>query len=206
MKRMLFAAALALLIPGEASAQIGGICYPRPAIGVALGLLTHDVPVDPVPAGGGRHGLASTTGTGFEGSVQGSFPISRDWGLTAEAGAGSMGVVLERDAAGNYLTQPTGDDLEFRRLNLGVLHYRPGHTICGYSSIRIGMYRYGYRGTVLTVPGGAAMMGFEVPTAASRSYFFELEISVALTKAQAPVTPAPLATNIRPTFGFRYRF
>jgi hypothetical protein len=50
------------------------------------------------------------------------------------------------------------------------------------------------------------MMGSEFPISDSGAVFFELELSVALTKMRPPLTSDPVAVNIRPVVGFRHRF
>ena len=205
MKKICFSVAITLFMPVETSAQIRRSCEPRVAIGAALGLLTHDIEVDPALAGVGRFGLATTRGTGLEASVNSTVPISAEWSLTAEFGTGAMAAVQERDASGTYVWKKTGDDVTVRRLQVGLQRHRPSRFLCGYASLAVGLYRYSYRGVALNVPAGAAMMGFEAPQTGSGALFFEIGLSVALTKLEAP-TAAEIVTNIRPAVGWRYRF
>jgi hypothetical protein len=205
MKHVWIAAALTLFMPVETSAQSARACEPRVAIGAAAGLLTVDIPIDPVLAGLGRFGLASATGTGLEGAVQTTVPIAADWNLKAELGAGAMAVAQERDATGNYVRRKTGDDVTIQRLQVGLQHHRAGLRSCGYASLEVGLYRYGYRGTALNVPGAAGTVGLEVPRSGSGTLFVEVGVSVVLTRLLAP-TAAELVANIRPAVGWRYRF
>jgi hypothetical protein len=49
------------------------------------------------------------------------------------------------------------------------------------------------------------MMGYEAPRSGSVAWFGEIGLSVALSKYQTP-TADVLVVNVRPAFGFRYRF
>jgi hypothetical protein len=202
--RICIAAIFTVVIATPANAQTA--CDPPAAIGGALSFLILDTPVDPVPAGGGRFGLASTTGTGLEGSVHAMFPISPEWGVNVEAGTGRMAVVLERDASGESVNRRTGDDAAFHRITAGLFKMHAGLRSCTYAGVRLGLYRYSYQGVSLNAGGGAAFMGFNVPVTESGALFFELELSVGITKARAPLTPASVAPQIRPSIGYRYRF
>ena len=193
-----------LLMPALTHAQPP--CDVRGAIGGAVGWLILDTPVDPVLAGVGRNGLASTTGTGLEGSVHAVVPISGGWGFTSEAGIGSMAVALERDNAGAPVGGRTDDNVTFARLVGGVLKTRAGVSTCTYFGVRAGLYRYTYRHVSLNAGGVSAMMGGDIPLSESGALFFELEFSVAITKARPPLTPAGVVPNVRPSFGYRYRF
>jgi hypothetical protein len=181
-------------------------CDVRGAIGGAAGWLILDTPVDPTLAGVGRNGLASTTGTGLEGSVHAIVPISGGWGFTTEAGIGSMAVVLERDDAGNSINERTGDNVTFTRVVGGLMKTRAGTRTCTYFGVRAGLYRYSYRDVSLNAGGISAMMGGDIPLSASGALFFEIEFSVAITKSRPPLTPAGVVPNVRPSFGYRYRF
>jgi hypothetical protein len=205
MKKLVAAAALALFLPVETTAQPTA-CEPLVMVGAAAGLLRGDIPVDPEPAGGGRFGLAAATGVGFEGSVHASFPIARTWSLLTEFGTGTRDVLLERDASGTYVQRKTGDEIALRRLNVGLVRNRVGRLACTYASIRGGLYWFGYQGVTLVAPGGAGLLGLEVSVSEMGTVFFEVELYAAITKARPPVTPASAVANIRPAFGFRYRF
>jgi hypothetical protein len=203
--RICFASLVILLLPAGAHAQ-GSPCAPRAAVGAALGFLTLDTPVDPMLAGVGRNGLASTTGTGLEGSVHAIVPISDEWAVTAEAGRGRMAVVLDRDADGNDVNQRTGDDVLFQRFVGGLRKTNTGYRSCIYAGVRVGLYRYTYQGVSLNAGGGAAFMGSDIPLSEHSALFFEIELGVAVTKARPPLTPAGVVPSLRPAFGFRYRF
>jgi hypothetical protein len=84
------ATALALCLPLETSAQ-STPCGSRAVVGAAAWWLKPDIPVDPEPAGGGRHGLARA-GKGLEGFLHASFPITSAWSVLAEFSAPSMGL------------------------------------------------------------------------------------------------------------------
>jgi hypothetical protein len=202
MKKLVAAVAIALCLPVDASAQP---CGSRPVVGAAAAWLNVDIPVDPDLAGVGRHGLAEA-GKGFEGSVHASFPVSSNWSLMTEFGAGSPDVFEERDASGDYVRTRTGDDIALRRLHVGLVRYDVFQYACTYWSVRTGVYRFAYRGVTLNAPGGAGAIGIEVPVATSGSIFFETELNVAITKARPPITPAGVLANVRPALGFRYRF
>jgi hypothetical protein len=204
MKKLAVAAALTLCFPVETNAQTTP-CGSRAILGAAAGLLNVDIPVDPELAGVGRHGLAKA-GLGPEGSLHASIPITSAWSLSTEFGAGSLDVLLERDASSADVETKTDDEIELRRLHFGLMRYRVTPRACVYFSVRAGLYRYGYRGVALNAPGGAGAIGIEVPVAHSGSVFFESELNVALTKARPPITPAGVLANIRPALGFRYRF
>jgi hypothetical protein len=196
------AAVLALCLPVETSAQP---CGSRALVGVAAGLLNVDIPVDPKLAGVGRRGLAKA-GRGLEGSLHASLPIASAWSLLTEFGGGSLDVLLDRDASGAHVQTETGDGIALRRLNVGLMRYDVSPLACVYSSVRVGLYRFAYRGVTLNAPGGAGVIGIEVPVAASASVFFETELNLVLTKARPPITPAGALANVRPALGFRYRF
>ena len=163
------------------------------------------IPVDSELAGGGRHGRARA-GKGLEGSLHASFPITSTWSLLTEFGAASPDVLLERDAFGADVQEKTGDQLTLRRLHIGLVRYDVKPLVCIYWSVRASVYRFAYRGVTLNAPGGAAAIGLEVPFAESGSLFFETELHLALTKARPPVSPELALANLRPVFGFRYRF
>jgi hypothetical protein len=195
---------LLLLVPALTHAQPQ--CDVRGAVGGAVGWLILDTPVDPTLAGVGRNGLASTTGTGLEGSVHAIVPISAGWGFTTEAGFGSMAVALERDDSGASINQRTGDDVKFARVVGGLLKTRAGMRGCTYFGVRGGLYRYSYRDVALNAFGISAMMGGDIPLSESGGLFFEIEFSVAFTKTRPPLTPNGIVPNVRPSFGYRYRF
>ena len=197
-------AVLLVLWPALAGAQ-GRRCEINRGIGGALGLLILDTPVDPVPAGGGQFGLATTTGTGLDGSVHATLPFG-GWAFVAEAGSGRMGVVLTRDAAGNYVHEKTGDDVAFRRLVAGLVKANARDRSCLFAGVKLGLYRFVYDGMALNAGGGAATMGSEWRVSETGVVFFELELSVAITAARAPLSPAGIVPQIRPALGFRYRF
>jgi hypothetical protein len=204
MKKLVAATALALCLPLEADAQPTDCA--RIAVGAAGALLRESIPVDPELAGGGRFGLATARRVGFEGSVHASFPLVRNWVVLTEFGAGSRDVRLERDASGAEVQHKTGHPLTQRRLNVGLVRYRPIRAGCTYWSFRAGRYLFGYAGVTLAAPGGAAAMGSQLPVSESAAIFFEVELYLALTQARPPVTPASALANIRPALGFRYRF
>jgi hypothetical protein len=195
------AMAVALLLPVHASAQ----CEPRGAFGGAVGLLTLDFPVDPVAAGLGRNGLATTTGNGIEGAAHAVVPVAPAWSLTAEFGVGSMATEQERDAAGEYVARSLDERMKVQRLQIGLQRHRAHTSFCDYLGGSVGVYRYSFNGVTLAVPGVAVTMGFEFPQQGSGAFFFELGMSVGLTKLEPP-TDAELVVNIRPAFGWRYRF
>ena len=205
MKKILYAAMCIIVVPFDAAAQSYGRCALRPAVGAALGFLTVDFPVDPVLADAGRFGLATTTGTGLEAAVNNAIPISREWSVTAEFGAGSMGVAQERDGSGTYGFKKLGDDVTIQRVQVGMQHHRPGRFTCGYAGIAAGVYRYNYRGVSLNVPGAAASVGLEAAHTRSGALFVEFGVSLALTELRTP-TAAELVANLRPAVGYRYRF
>jgi hypothetical protein len=202
MRKLLAAAALTACLPLEAGAQT---CGSRAIVGAAAGWLNVDIPVDSELAGVGRHGLAKA-GNGLEGSVHVSFPISSTWSVLTEFGAGSPGVLVERDASGDYVQTRTGDDIALRRLHVGLVRYDVFQYACTYWSVRAALYRFAYRGVTSNAPGAAGAIGIEVPVALSASVFFETELNVAITKARPPITPAGVLANVRPAIGFRYRF
>ena len=193
-----------LLVPALTDAQPA--CDVRGALGGAAGWLILDTPVDPALAGVGRNGLASTAGTGLEGSVHAIVPISGGWGFTTEAGIGSMAVALERDDAGAPLNERTDENVTFSRVVGGLLKNNAGVRTCTYFGVRAGLYRYSYRNVSLNAGGVSAMMGGDIPLSASGALFFEIEFSVAITKARPPLTPSGVVPNVRPSFGYRYRF
>ena len=195
---------LTLLLPAVVHAQPQ--CDVRGAVGGAVGWLILDTPVDPALAGAGRNGLASTTGTGLEGSAHVILPIDRGWGFTAEAGTGRMAVAVERDESGASVTERTSDDATLGRIVAGLMKTRAGYRSCTYFGVRLGVYRYGYRGVSLNAGGISAMMGGDIPLSESGALFFELEFSVAITEARPPLTPSGVVPNVRPSFGYRYRF
>jgi hypothetical protein len=192
---------LVLLLPASGFAQ----CEPRGAVGGSAGLLTLDFPVDPVAAGIGRNGLATTTGNGLEVSAHAVIPLAPEWRIAAEIGGGRMAVQQERDDAGDYVTRALDEKMKVRRLQVGVQRHRAHRTFCDYIGVSIGLYRYDFSGVSLAVPGGAATMGFEFPHSGSGAFFFELGMSVAVT-ALKPPTAQEVVVNIRPAFGWRYRF
>jgi hypothetical protein len=204
MKKLVVAIALTLCFPIETIAQT---CGSRAIVGAAAGWLNVDIPVDSELAGVGRHGLAEA-GNGIEGSVHALFPISSTWSVLTEFGAGSPDVLVERDAAGDYVRTQTGDDIALRRLHVGLVRYNVGQYACAYWSVRAALYRFSYRGVTSNAPGGAGTIGIEVPIAKSRSIFFESEWNVTvITPARPPVTPSTgVLANRHRKLGLRYRF
>jgi hypothetical protein len=205
MKKLVAATALALCLPVHTNAQ-STPCEPLVLVGAAAALLNVDIPVDPELAGGGRFGLAEATGLGLEGSVHMAFPIAANWSVLTEFGTGTLDVLLERDASGNTVNRKTGNKITLSRLNVGLVRYSARRLACVYASGRVGLYRFEYRGVTLNAPGGAGAIGVEVPVSESGSVFFEMELNLALTKTRPPITPAGVVANVRPAFGFRYRF
>ena len=201
MRSACIAAAVVLLLPSSSYAQ----CEPRGAVGAAAGLLTLDFPVDTVAAGIGRNGLATTTGNGFEGSAHAVVPLAPQWSLSAEVGAGSMAVEQERDDSGDYVTRAFDDNIKVRRFQVGLQRHRAHRTVCDYVGVSIGLFRYSFQDVSLAVPGGEARMGLEFPMSGSGAFFFELGMSIAVTALKTP-TAAEVVVNIRPAFGWRYRF
>ena len=201
MRAAFVAVAIVLLLPARSLAQ----CEPRGAIGGAAGLLTLDFPVDPVAAGIGGNGLATTTGNGFEGSAHAVVPLAPEWSLNAEFGAGSMAVEQKRDDAGNMISRALDERMHVRRLQVGVHRHRAHRTFCDYIGVSLGVFRYSFQDESLAVPGGAVTMGFEFPQSGSGAFFFELGMSVAVTALKTP-TAQEVVVNIRPAFGWRYRF
>jgi hypothetical protein len=205
MKQLMAATAIVLCLPVDTRAQ-STPCEPLVLVGAAAGLLNVDIPVDPELAGGGRFGLAEAAGLGLESSVHVAFPVAANWSVLTEFGTGRLDVLVERDAAGNSVSGRTGDKITLSRLNVGMVRYDASRLACIYASGRVGLYRFGYRGVTLNAPGGAGAIGVEVPVSESGSVFFEIELNLVLTKARPPITPAGAIANIRPAFGFRYRF
>jgi hypothetical protein len=194
-----------LLLPAVAHAQWRR-CEPPSGVGAAVGLLTLDAPLDPALAGVGRPGRAKTTGTGIEASVHAMSPIGRSWGVTIEAASGRMATAAQGEAPGKRLYRRTEYDAAFRRIAAGLLKAHGYDRACTYVGVKAGFYRYSYRGVALNARGGSAMMGFELPASDSGALFFELELSVGLTRMRRPLASDPVAVNIRPSFGFRHRF
>jgi hypothetical protein len=192
-----------LLVPAGATAQWRR-CEPPDGIGAAAGLLILDAPIDPALAGVSRSGAVKATGNGLEGSVHVATPIAGAWGVTIEATSGRMAVATREDPAGPY--DRTGDTAAFRRFVGGILKAQESHGLCSYVGIKVGLYRYSYRGVSLNAGGGSALMGFEVPASDANALFFELELSVGLTRMRTPLASDPVAVNIRPVVGFRHRF
>jgi hypothetical protein len=206
MKRVLLGAALAFLLPADVYAQRGRPCEPRVAVGVALSRLPIDAAVDPVLAEGGQNALAATAGFGPEVSVHTLVPISVNWNLTAEFGAGTVGVEVERDASGTDIPKRPAGHLSAQRLNIGLQHQRPGRYICVHGSIRALLYRFSYRGVATAAAGLSLMVGGEVPLPASIGLFFEIGLDAAVNDADPPLTPTPVVATLRPEVGLRFRF
>jgi hypothetical protein len=206
MRQACIAAALTLVLPAKSYARVNAPCQPRVTIGAALGLLPANIPVDPVLAGGHLNVLAESTGTALEGSIHALFPITDVWRLTTEFGGSTMDVVVTRNASGDYQRTETATDLALQRFTVGLGRAGARGAVCTYAAVKAGVYRFSYEGVTTNAPGVAGVMGFEGPVSGPWALFFELEISVAVTKARAPITPAGVVGNIRPAFGFRWRF
>jgi hypothetical protein len=206
MRTMLLATALTLALAADAYAQPYRGCEAHRAIGVEFG----------APGLGGdfasrraADGLSERLKSrrGREASVHGFIPIHPRWSLTAELGIGNAPITVEgRDRDDNLIRSGSGGSLGLRRFIVGLSRHNGGSTLCRYTVVSAGVYRFNYRGVELKSGGAAAMIGAEGLVTDRAALFFEIELSFALTKTQAPLTDAVLVGGVRPALGVRYRF
>jgi hypothetical protein len=206
MKTISFTAAVILTLAADASAQPSRGCEAHRSIGVEFG----------APGLGGdfaswraADGISerATSSRGREASVHGFIPIHPRWSLTAELGIGNAPITVEgRDRDYNLIRSGSGGSLGLRRFIVGLSRHNGGSTLCRYTVVSAGVYRFNYRGVELRSGGAAAMIGAEGLVTDRAALFFEIELSFALTKTEAPLTDAVLVGGVRPAVGLRYRF